>query len=396
MKTEYNSVSEDEIVKTKKEKKSVNYFDYSLLFVTIFIAGFGLIMIYSTSSYTAQMKFGNAQYYFKKQLMFMLLGFAAMYVAYRIDYHVWHKLAFPVFICASLLVFALIPFGSEANGATRWIRFGSIGVQPADVCKPAVIMMVSSAVCSYGTKLKKFRYVMLICILTGGVEAALVFVISNNMSSAIIIFLIAFVQTFIAYPGYKIYVALTGLAAAGVGGIYAWLTNMIKGGNMTESFRLNRLLVWINPENYASDKGFQTVQALYAIGSGGLFGKGLGKSLQKLGYTPESQNDMIFSIICEEIGLFGAIFVIIVFGVMLWRIAHVAQNAPDLFGTLLVSGVFAHIAIQVVLNIAVVTNFIPNTGVSLPFISYGGTSEIILLAEIGLVLNVSSKIRLES
>jgi len=381
----------------RTRKKSVKrYFDYSLLFVTIFIAGFGLIMIYSTSSYTAQMKFGNAQYYFKKQIMFMLLGFAAMYVAYRIDYHVWHKLAFPFFICASLLVFALIPFGSEANGATRWIRFGSFGVQPADVCKPAVIMMVSSAVCSYGTKLKKFRYVMLICILTGGVEAALVFVISNNMSSAIIIFLIAFVQTFIAYPGYKIYVALTGLAAAGVGGIYAWLTNMIKGGNMTESFRLNRLLVWINPENYASDKGFQTVQALYAIGSGGLFGKGLGKSLQKLGYIPESQNDMIFSIICEEIGLFGAIFVIIVFGVMLWRIAHVAQNAPDLFGTLLVSGVFAHIAIQVVLNIAVVTNFIPNTGVSLPFISYGGTSETILLAEIGLVLNVSSKIRLES
>ena len=381
----------------RTRKKSVKrYFDYSLLFVTIFIAGFGLIMIYSTSSYTAQMKFGNAKYYFKKQLMFMLLGFAAMYVAYRIDYHVWHKLAFPLFICASLLVFALIPFGSEANGATRWIRFGSIGVQPADVCKPAVIMMVSSAVCSYGTKLKKFRYVMLICILTGGVEAALVFVISNNMSSAIIIFLIAFVQTFIAYPGYKIYVALTGIAAAGVGGIYAWLTNMIKGGNMTESFRLNRLLVWINPENYASDKGFQTVQALYAIGSGGLFGKGLGKSLQKLGYIPESQNDMIFSIICEEIGLFGAIFVIIVFGVMLWRIAHVAQNAPDLFGTLLVSGVFAHIAIQVVLNIAVVTNFIPNTGVSLPFISYGGTSETILLAEIGLVLNVSSKIRLES
>ncbi|OKZ92856.1 MAG: cell division protein [Eubacterium sp. 36_13] len=386
-----------ETVVDRTRKKSVKrYFDYSLLFVTIFIAGFGLIMIYSTSSYTAQMKFGNAQYYFKKQLMFMLLGFAAMYVAYRIDYHVWHKLAFPLFICASLLVFALIPFGSEANGATRWIRFGSIGVQPADVCKPAVIMMVSSAVCSYGTKLKKFRYVMLICILTGGVEAALVFVISNNMSSAIIIFLIAFVQTFIAYPGYKIYVALTGLVAAGVGGIYAWLTNMIKGGNMTESFRLNRLLVWINPENYASDKGFQTVQALYAIGSGGLFGKGLGKSLQKLGYIPESQNDMIFSIICEEIGLFGAIFVIIVFGVMLWRIAHVAQNAPDLFGTLLVSGVFAHIAIQVVLNIAVVTNFIPNTGVSLPFISYGGTSETILLAEIGLVLNVSSKIRLES
>ena len=329
----------------RTRKKSVKrYFDYSLLFVTIFIAGFGLIMIYSTSSYTAQMKFGNAQYYFKKQLMFMLLGFVAMYIAYRIDYHVWHKLAFPFFIFASLLVFALIPFGSEANGATRWIRFGSIGVQPADVCKPAVIMMVSSAVCSYGTKLKKFRYVMLICILTGGVEAALVFVISNNMSSAIIIFLIAFVQTFVAYPGYKIYVALTGLAAVAFGAFYSWIKKMAVSGNMTGKFRLNRILVWLNPEKYIDDKGYQTVQALYAIGSGGLFGKGLGKSLQKLGYIPESQNDMIFSVICEELGLFGAFCLIALFIVMLWRINHIAQNAPDLFGSMLATGVFAHIA----------------------------------------------------
>ena len=380
----------------RTRKKSVKrYFDYSLLFVTIFIAGFGLIMIYSTSSYTAQMKFGNAQYYFKKQLMFMLLGFAAMYVAYRIDYHVWHKLAFPLFICASLLVFALIPFGSEANGATRWIRFGSIGVQPADVCKPAVIMMVSSAVCSYGTKLKKFRYVMLICILTGGVEAALVFVISNNMSSAIIIFLIAFVQTFIAYPGYKIYVALTGLAAVAFGAFYSWIKKMAASGNMTGKFRLNRILVWLNPEKYIDDKGYQTVQALYAIGSGGLFGKGLGKSLQKLGYIPESQNDMIFSVICEELGLFGAFCLIALFIVMLWRINHIAQNAPDLFGSMLATGVFAHIAIQVILNIAVVTNTIPNTGVSLPFISYGGTAAVFLLLELGVVFNISSQIKLE-
>ena len=380
----------------RTRKKSVKrYFDYSLLFVTIFIAGFGLIMIYSTSSYTAQMKFGNAQYYFKKQLMFMLLGFVAMYIAYRIDYHVWHKLAFPFFIFASLLVFALIPFGSEANGATRWIRFGSIGVQPADVCKPAVIMMVSSAVCSYGTKLKKFRYVMLICILTGGVEAALVFVISNNMSSAIIIFLIAFVQTFVAYPGYKIYVALTGLAAVAFGAFYSWIKKMAASGNMTGKFRLNRILVWLNPEKYIDDKGYQTVQALYAIGSGGLFGKGLGKSLQKLGYIPESQNDMIFSVICEELGLFGAFCLIALFIVMLWRINHIAQNAPDLFGSMLATGVFAHIAIQVILNIAVVTNTIPNTGVSLPFISYGGTAAVFLLLELGVVFNISSQIKLE-
>ena len=358
---------------------------------------FGIVALVGILSIFGILVVGSAKESLQnKQILGVVIGLAAMIIVSLIDYMWIINFYWVLYILSIIMLTAVKLFGENVNGATRWIRFGSIGVQPADVCKPAVIMMVSSAVCSYGTKLKKFRYVMLICILTGGVEAALVFVISNNMSSAIIIFLIAFVQTFIAYPGYKIYVALTGLVAAGVGGIYAWLTNMIKGGNMTESFRLNRLLVWINPENYASDKGFQTVQALYAIGSGGLFGKGLGKSLQKLGYIPESQNDMIFSIICEEIGLFGAIFVIIVFGVMLWRIAHVAQNAPDLFGTLLVSGVFAHIAIQVVLNIAVVTNFIPNTGVSLPFISYGGTSETILLAEIGLVLNVSSKIRLES
>ena len=154
-------------------------------------------------------------------------------------------------------------------------------------------------------------------------------------------------------------------------------------------------MVWLDPEKYASGTGYQTVQALYAIGSGGLFGKGLGKSLQKLGFIPESQNDMIFSIICEELGLFGAVCIILVFMLMLWRIIHVSRNAPDLFGSMLSVGVFAHIAIQVILNIAVVTNFIPNTGVSLPFISYGGTSMVILLCEVGMVLNISSKIKLE-
>jgi len=155
------------------------------------------------------------------------------------------------------------------------------------------------------------------------------------------------------------------------------------------------MLVWLNPEKYIDDKGYQTVQALYAIGSGGLFGKGLGKSLQKLGYIPESQNDMIFSVICEELGLFGAFCLIALFVVMLWRINHIAQNAPDLYGSMLAAGVFAHIAIQVILNIAVVTNTIPNTGVSLPFISYGGTSAVFLFAEMGVVFNISSQIKLE-
>lgn len=379
----------------KKKKKAIGekYFDHSLLFVTIFVIGFGLIMIYSASSYTAQVKEGDSMHYFLNQLIFTCLGFVVMFVMYKIDYHIWKKLAPFAFIAAILLIFALIPFGSEANGAKRWIRFAGIGVQPADVAKTAVIMYISALVSNAGTKMKKFRYVLLICGATAGVLSVLILLISNNMSSALIVLAIAFIMTFVAYPGYKIYILITGAGVAGLAGIYGWLTNMINSGQMTDNFRLNRLLVWVNPENYASGKGFQTVQSLYAIGSGGLFGKGLGKSLQKLGYIPESQNDMIFAIICEELGLFGAACLIIVFAIMLWRIAHIAQNAPDLFGTMLAVGVFAHIAVQVVLNIAVVTNFIPNTGVSLPFISYGGTSCIILMAEIGMVLNISGKIR---
>lgn len=377
-----------------KKMSSKRYFDYSLLFVIIFIVGLGLIMIYSTSSYTAQMDYGSSEYYFFKQLQFNLLGFAAMYIAYRIDYHRWRKWAPLIFLFSLLLILALIPFGKEVNGAKRWIRFGGFGIQPADVSKIAVIMMLSAAVCSAGKKIRRFYYVCFLFLLTAGIQGILIFVVSNNMSSALIVFCIAFVMTFVAYPGYKIYVAFAGLAAGGFAVLYNWLLNMVHSG-MTDNFRLNRLMVWLQPENYASGKGYQTVQALYAIGSGGLFGKGLGKSLQKLGFIPESQNDMIFSIICEELGLFGAVCIILVFALMLWRIIHIAQNAPDLFGTMLATGVFAHVAIQVILNIAVVTNFIPNTGVSLPFISYGGSSSVVLLAEMGIVLNISSKIRLE-
>lgn len=379
----------------KKTMAGKRYFDYSLLFVTIFVAGFGLLMIYSTSSYTAQMEYGYSEYYFYKQLQFTVIGFVVMYITYRWDYHVWRKLAPWAFLIALVLIFALIPFGTRVNGAKRWLRFAGIGIQPSDVAKTAVILMVAAGVCSVGKKIKKFRYVVLICMITAGVLAGAVYIVSNNMSSAIIIVGIAVVMTFVAYPGYKPYALATGAATAAGIALYGWITRMEAAGNMSGSFRLNRVMIWLNPENYADGKGYQTVQALYAIGSGGLFGKGLGKSLQKLGFIPESQNDMIFSIICEELGLFGAVFVILIFALMLWRIVHIAQNSPDLFGTLLTTGVFAHIAIQVILNIAVVTNFIPNTGVSLPFISYGGSSSVVLLAEMGIVLNVSSKIRLE-
>lgn len=381
----------------KIKKKGKRYFDYSLLFVVIFICGFGLVMIYSTSSYTAQLTYGNSEYFFFKQLQADLLGFLAMYFMYRVfDYHYFQRRwAVAIFILSIISILAIIPFGTEVNGAKRWIYLGTVSFQPSELAKFATIVMTAVGICAIGNKINKLRYVFLVWLIIGGLLGVMVYAITSNLSSAIIIFGISFVMTFVAYKGYKIYMVLIAAFTAAFAAFYTWLTNMVKSGNMTDSFRLNRFLIWLNPEKYMEDKGYQTVQALYAIGSGGLFGKGLGKSLQKLGFIPESQNDMIFSIICEELGLFGAICVILIFVLMLWRIVHIAQNAPDLLGTLIATGVFAQVAIQVILNIAVVTNTIPNTGVSLPFISYGGTSSVFLMAEIGVVLNISSQIRLE-
>lgn len=377
----------------KKKKKRVKYFDYSLLFIIVFLLGFGLVMIYSTSSYSAQLKFNDAEYFFKKQLIAEILGIAVMYIAYKIDYHFWIRFA-PAFYILAIILLALVvtPLGYSANGARRWISIGGLSIQPAEYAKLALIIGCTAFVDKLGKSAAMFRAVLVQWFL-GAVLAGMILVITRNLSSAIIVLGISVVISFVVYPKYNFFVACAALVGTAAVAIRQWA----KSAQITDSthYRFKRIFAWVDPEKYADDSGFQTVQALYAIGSGGLFGKGLGKSLQKLGFIPEAQNDMIFSVICEELGLFGALCVLLVFGLMLWRFVHIAHNAPDLTGCLLVVGVFAHIAIQVVLNVAVVTNFIPNTGISLPFISYGGTSVLFLMAEMGIVLNVSSKIKLE-
>ena len=200
---------------------------------------------------------------------------------------------------------------------------------------------------------------------------------SNNLSTAVIILGIGVLLIFVANPRYLQFLAL---GSAGIGFIAVFLA--------AESYRLERLAIWRDPEKY--EKGFQTIQGLYAIGSGGIFGKGFGNSLQKLGFVPEAQNDMIFSIVCEETGILGAFLVLFLFGLLIWRLCVLALNCRDIQGTLLCAGIMAHMAIQVVLNVAVVTNTIPNTGITLPFVSYGGTSVVFLLGEMGLALSVSS------
>lgn len=225
-------------------------------------------------------------------------------------------------------------------------------------------------------KMKKMRYLLFVMLLILPIVGL---VGASNLSTAIIILGIGAVLVFVASPKYAQFVWLC-VSGAGFMGIFLAL----------ESYRLERLAIWRNPEKY--EKGYQTLQGLFAIGSGGLFGRGLGASVQKLGFVPEAQNDMIFSIVCEELGLVGASFIILLFLILIWRFFMIATHAKDLFGALIASGAMAHMMIQVILNIAVVTNTIPNTGITLPFISYGGTSVMFLLLEMGLVLSVSNLI----
>ena len=367
----------------KKTKKS--YFDYSLMFLIIFMLAFGLLMLYSTSSYNAAIEFGDSTYYLKKQFKSTLLGLAVMFIVANIDYH---KLTWAGIVgyVTSLILIALVlsPLGNEVNGARRWIIIGGMSIQPAEVAKLALIMLLALVINNRRQNIRKLGVtarIFALCI----PPAAEILLITKNMSSALIIVGITFVMLFVASPKYSHYIIL---GAAGVSLIFAYLF-------LGSGFRSERVDAWMDPESYASGKGYQTLQALYAIGSGGLTGKGLGQSVQKLGYIPEAQNDMIFSIICEELGLFGGIAVILLFLMMIWRLLVIANNAEDLYGSMIVIGVMAHISIQVVLNIAVVTNVLPNTGITLPFISYGGTSILFLMMEMGLVLAVSKQIKME-
>lgn len=376
----------------KKREQTEYFFDYTLLFVVLFLLGFGLIMIYSVSSYEAHASYNDAAFFLKKQLFASIIGLVAMIVVANIPYPFWRRFAIIGYVVSGILI-ALVPaIGVESHGAKRWIPIGPLTIQPAEVAKLCMILFLAYLVCWLGKGMKAFRGIAF-TLFWAAVMGIMVWKLTDNLSSAIIIVGIAVFMIFVATPNYKIFVIVGAVVCAAIG----ILLNYISKLNMSdiEGFRFKRILAWMNPEAYAGDTGYQTLQSLYAIGSGGFVGKGLGQSMQKLGFIPEAQNDMIFSIICEELGLFGAIIVITMFLVLLWRMMLIANNAPDLFGSLLVVGVMGHIAIQVILNIAVVTNTIPNTGISLPFISYGGTSVMFLLIEIGLVLNVAKRIQLK-
>ena len=379
-------------VNTKTKSKS-QYFDYGLLAIVIFLMCFGLVMLYSTSSYSAALKFnGNSMYYFSRQAVISAGSIVALLFISKIDYHWYAKIAKMIYwIAFVLMALVLTPLGIKAYGARRWIQlpFGQ-SMQPAEVTKIAIILFIPLLICKAGKHIKDLKVFGKI-FLWGAVAAAGAFFLTDNLSTAIIVMGMVCVMLFVAHPKTAPFIALAGVGAAFI----AVAVKVLKGMSDVEGgFRIQRILVWLHPEKYSGEGGFQVMQGLYAIGSGGFFGKGLGNSAQKM-IIPEVQNDMILSIICEELGVFGAIVVLTLFGMLLYRLMFIARNAPDLYGSLIVTGIFAHIAIQVILNVAVVLNIIPTTGITLPFISYGGTSILFLMAEMGLALGVSRRIQLE-
>ena len=376
----------------QRVKKGIRYFDYDLLLVIIFLMCFGLVMLYSTSAYSAQSDFENDMYYFSKQAVISVLSFAAMFIVSKIDYHIYGAFAFELYIFAMIMM-ALVqtPLGIEIYGARRWIQLpGNLTLQPSEITKIAVILFISYELCRLGKKINTREGIVRIMAF-GVIAAGGVMFLTDNLSTAIIVMAITCILIFVVHPKTKPFIAVAGaftaVAVVGISVMAATITT-------SENFRLRRIITWLDPENHADKGGFQVMQGLYAIGSGGFFGKGLGNSTQKLGVLPEVQNDMILSIVCEELGVFGAIVILVLFGLLLYRLMFIARNAPDLYGSLIATGIFAHIALQVILNIAVVTNLIPTTGITLPFISYGGTSILFLMTEMGIALGISRKIKL--
>ncbi len=364
--------------------------DYSLLIMIGILSAFGLLMIYSTTSYADSISHtGNSYYTVTKQAVYLVIALLVMAAVSRIDYHVWLKYARVLYVAAVILGIAVLFLGKEVNGQKRWFSLGPVSFQPAEFAKLALIISMAALADFYYGMLRYYR--VLFVFFMAALPIALP-VLSANLSSGLILMGIAFVMAFIASRRKIIFGIVIGVGVILV--VVLYRTGILEV--VLDEYQMNRINAWFDPLAYSSTNGFQTVQGLYAIGAGGWFGRGLGQSLQSLGYLPEAQNDMIFSIICEELGLIGAILVICMFLLLVYRLMQISSQAKDFKGTMVAAGIMAHIAIQVLMNVAVVTNTMPNTGVSLPFISYGGSSVTFLMVEMGIVLNIAGKVNSSS
>lgn len=365
-------------VETKKKLHifSAGRSDVTLMFVVLFLMAFGIIMIYSSSYYFAYEKFGTHGHFFYRQLMWVVVGSLVMYLVSRINYRFIVKFSGLLYVVTLGLLIAVLLM-PPVNNSYRWIIVGPVNFQPSEIAKIAVIMTLAVLMEGFAKHIDKIK-VLIVLMLVAVVPVGLIAV--ANLSTAIVVTVITAGMVFVVYRNIpKLVLLLSPIIAI----VVVLFMNM-------EGYRSDRIDIWLNgPFSDPLGKGFQTIQSLYAIGAGGFFGVGLGKSIQKIDFIPEAHNDIIFSIICEELGLFGAFAVLLLFALLLWRLLDIIRGCKDVMPILIVVGVMIHISVQVMINIGVVTNTIPATGIPLPFISYGGSSLMFLLVEVGLVLNIA-------
>ena len=355
--------------------------DLPFLVLVLALVAFGLVMLFSASYAVALYRRGDPYAYIRPQLLYAALGLAAMWLASRVDYHLYHKLAWPV-LGVSLVLLTVVLFMPEYNGCKRWLVIPGVGtLQPSEIAKFAVVLAFAHIISLNASRMQSFAVGVLPFGLVLGAVAVLM-LLEPHLSGTLLILGIGAVLMFVGGTGLKWFGLAGGAAAGAIAAAVVLLPELVP-------YATDRLESWQNPFADPLGEGHQTIQSLYAIASGGLAGLGLGNSRQKYLYVPEPQNDFIFSILCEELGFVGAAVVILLFLLLLLRGLSIAVRARDRFGALLVVGFVVQVILQAVLNIAVVTNTIPNTGISLPFFSSGGTSLMMLLGEMGIVLSVS-------
>lgn len=360
-----------------KDKKP---FDFWLFMTVLILLSFGLIMVFSASAPSAQKDYNDIYYIIKNQLLYAIIGIASMLLAANFNYHKYGRLFVLLLITGSIITLALVlipGIGREVNGSWRWIYIGPLHFQPSELAKLSLILFLSCSLSKRKKGLDSFfrdfvPYLVLIGVIAG------LLLMETHLSATIIICSVAFIVLFAGGARIKHFVIITAPVITGLIAIISFTDYMTP-----------RIRAFIDPWSDLQGEGWQTVQSLYAIGSGGIFGRGLGQSMQKFLWIPEAQNDYIFSILAEEFGYIGVLAVLVLFLVFIWRGIKIAMNAPDTYGSLVAAGITSLIAVQSLFNVAVVTKSVPPTGVSLPFFSSGGTSLVLFLIEAGILLNIS-------
>ncbi len=376
--------------KTKKFSLFINgKFDYSILIITLLLLSIGLIILLSASAPKSLSEGENSYSYFIKQGEFAILGLILMFILSKFDYRILKTkgIKWMIYFATIAILIAVGIVGIGAGGARRWIQIGPISLQPSEFAKVALIVFYAAILSNLKEKSKIKRFVLGFCIplvLLGPIIFA-IYILQNHFSATLIIVAITCIQMFVAGSRLTYFF---GTGAVGIVGVFAYL---LKSSTSSEGggFRFSRIQTWLNPEADLTGKAWQINQSLYAIGSGGMFGLGLGNSKQKYLYLPEPQNDFIFAVLAEELGFFGSVLVMLLFILFVWRGIVIAMKAQDSFGTLIAIGVTTMIGLQALINLAVVTNTIPVTGMPLPFFSSGGSAMLADLAAVGLLLSVS-------